>query len=355
MKILSSFHILASGVCMLLIVAACKREAPKVTAEHTAQVQAQESKPVRIVEPEVVQTLLNGHKSLKIIEISKSEAFAEAHLPGALNIWRPDYENRQDYPYEGMRATKTQMKALLSRLGIAPQDTILVYCRGGNVDALRLFWILDLYGHEHLLVMNGGFEAWRQAGFPVSKEKSSPIVTDYRFEQPENDAKLADLEEVLTAIGDTNIILLDTREAEEFNGFPYIDKGKVWPWKDGASTFGRIPGAVHINWSEAVELNGDHRFKSLRALRWNFETRGITPDKTIITYCQSGVRSAHTTFVLTDILGYPHVKNYDGSWIEWSYHYHTLHDVPVERELTEAEHAQRLADLQKKGSKKRIQ
>ncbi len=348
MKILSFFHILALVNGITLALGACSQEAAKSGGAEKETISKTEVKTSHLVEPDDVKRMMDEGKKLAIIEVSKKEDFVTGHLPGALNVWRPNYENREDYPYEGMRATKAQTEALLSRLGILPQDTILLYCRGGNVDALRLYWILDLYGHQHLLVMNGGYEAWKRQGLPLEKEMVTPVATDYRFMQPENRVKLATIDEVRSAIGDTNVILLDTRELEEFTGAPYIDKGKVLPWKDGASTFGRIPTAIHINWSEAVDLDGDHRFKSLKALKWNFETRGITPDKKIITYCQSGVRSAHTTFVLTEILGYPNVKNYDGSWIEWSYYYKNNQDVPIERDLSEAEHAKQLAALQKK-------
>lgn len=338
MKIGSCIHIF-----VLLTIAtcqpACKREIPVETVAATIP---------RIIEPAQAYRLLDSLTDVSIIEVSQPDDFALGHLPGALRLWRPDYEDHDNYPYEGMRATQAQMEALLSRLGVKSGQFILLYDRSGNVESLRLAWLLDLYGHREWCIMNGGIVAWQQEGFPISDKQSTPIATTYRFAgAPAQEQMVADMEEVLAALQDTNVVLLDTREEEEYLGLPYIDKGEAHPWKKGAATFGRIPGAVHINWSEAVELDVDHRLKSLRALRWNFTSRGITPDKKIITYCQSGVRSAHTTFVLKEVLGYPEVKNYDGSWIEWSYHYKKQQDVPITQELTELQHQERLMALKK--------
>ncbi len=326
---------------VLLAGIGCRQDEVRQTNAATTPVVIEHA----LLEAVELKALLDSGAQLVLIEVSKPDIYAKGHIANALNVWRTDYEDINSFPYTGMRASKAQMEALLSRLGILPTDTIVLYCRGGSADALRVYWLLHLYGHPHLQVLNGGFERWRQLALPIDTTVKELTRTDYHFSKTENTATLATLDEVLAAIGDTNVILLDTREAEEFMGMPYIDKDKVLPWKDGAFTFGRIPGAVHINWSEAVELDEDHRFKSLRALRWNFESRGIRPDKTIITYCQSGVRSAHTTFVLTKLLGYPNVKNYDGSWIEWSYYYTQYKNVPIARDLSEAEHARQLQAL----------
>jgi thiosulfate/3-mercaptopyruvate sulfurtransferase len=124
---------------------------------------------------------------------------------------------------------------------------------------------------------------------------------------------------VIASTIDTPTIIVDSREDYEFLGTPHLSKGQITRYKAGAFTRGAIPGARHLNWSESVDLHADHTFKSLADLNHNFRKQGIVPHKNIIVYCQSGVRSAHTTFVLKHLLGYPNVKNYDGSWIEWSY------------------------------------
>ena len=205
-----------------------------------------------------------------------------------------------------------------------------------------------MYGHEQAFVLNGGKVAWTIDGYALDTLAARvPAPVNYQFERAPDLARLIEKDELIQLLQDTNYVLLDTREPEEYRGIPYIDKGVCYPYKKGAFTYGRIPGSVHLNWSDAVDLHGDHRFKSLKDLRYNFEQAGITPEKTIIAYCQSGVRSAHTTFVLTEILGYPNVRNYDGSWIEWSYYALQDTSLPIESDVDELEHQRLLAELNK--------
>ena len=282
-----------------------------------------------------------------LFEVSKKDNYDTGHLPGALQVWRPDYENKSAYEYGGMRASKEEMQIFLSERGVSPTDKIIIYDIKGGCDAIRLAWILKIYGHEDIHIMNGGKSAWKKAGYDLTTDApalSSP--TDYRFTKETDESDIVTLEEIKDAINNPNIIIVDTRGEEEYLGEPYISKGKLYPWKKGASTYGCIPSAVHLNWSDAVELSDDHRFKSLKDLKHNFTQVGITPDKEIIVYCQSGVRSAHTYYVLHEILGYPNVKNYDGSWIEWSYNFIKNANVSVERHTTEQEHKDLLVKLQ---------
>ncbi len=268
---------------------------------------------------EVVAALATPHPPL-LVEISKAEKFAQGHLPGAVHLWRPDYEDAQHYPYGGMRASREQVAALLGSLGAKQDELIIVYCTKGSADAARFTWILRGYGHERVVMMDGGKAAWQHAGHPLTKA-SGPrrASTDYAFPAAEKPDYSASLEEVLAAIADTNTLVVDTREDYEYLGIPHVVSNAVVRYKKGAFAPGAIPTARHLNWSEAVDLHADHTFKSLADLKYNFLREGISPDKRIIVYCQSGVRSAHTAFVLQDLLGYPNVKNYDGSWIEWSF------------------------------------
>lgn len=284
---------------------------------------------------QVQRHLLNAAQS-KVFEVSKTAKYQQGHLPKAQNIWRPDYENANDYPYGGMMAKREEMAHLLNQFGVSSTDTIILYDTKGSVDAMRVLWILTNYGHHNVIVMDGGKTAWEQAGFELTTTivPSPKNTTPYQFPHPPNQDRVAGIQDIQDALTDTNIILLDTREPEEFLGQPYEYKGEVINYKPGAFASGCIPGAVHLNWSSAVDLNTDHCFKSLEALRYNFEQKGITPDKQIITYCQSGVRSAHTTFVLTELLGFPNVKNYDGSWIEWTYKAQEDTKIPIQQQTS---------------------
>jgi len=283
-----------------------------------------------------------------IFEISKKEKYQKKHIPDAYNLWRPDYANTSDYAYGGMRASPAQMQTLLSKYGATHDTQIIIYDTKGSVNAARFWWILKEYGHEKAIIMDGGITAWQQASYALSTMSTPlPQTSDYRFVKPLTKTKLATIDMVKNAISDDNVILLDTREPEEYAGQPYLKKNKMYRFKKGAFTNGNIPQAVHLNWSDAVDLKGDHRIKSIKDLKYNFEQAGITPDKTIIAYCQSGVRSAHTTFVLSEILDYPNVYNYDGAWIEWSYKHSKEKTVPIEQKTSASEAERLIAELHK--------
>lgn len=335
---------------IVLTVFSCQTDSPADPSPATTRIpdslKASVSSPY-LLEPAVVAQAINNNPSgLQIIEISKPEEYSKGHLPNAHSLWRSDYEGK-GYAYGGMRMSRTELAELLGSLGIQPQDSVLLYDAKGNSDAIRFWWMLHLYGHQKAFVMNGGKKAWTMDEYELSKATNpTPEAIAYTFPGPENHSRLASKEDLLAALKDTSYVIVDTREPEEYKGVPYEEKGVCYPYKKGAFTYGRIANAIHLNWSDAVDLNGDHRLKSLRDLRYNFEQAGITPDKKIIAYCQSGVRSAHTTFVLTEILGYPEVRNYDGSWIEWSYGVTEGEDLPIEQDLDEDTHRQWLARLE---------
>lgn len=301
-----------------------------------------------LISIEEAKRVLEQEENFVLFEVSKKVKYKSGHLPNAISVWRPDYEAKTDFSYTGMRATKGEIEYFLSQKGVHPSDKIILYDTKGSCDALRLAWILQLYGHEDVQVINGGKIAWEKAGYTLSHELPSVVnPTKYQFDNQPKDTNIVSLVEVKKAINAPNVVILDTREPEEYLGQPYISKGKLNAWKQGAFTYGCIPSAVHLNWSEAVNLDGDHRFKCLKDLKYNFTNAGITPDKEILIYCQSGVRSAHTCYVLKEILGYPNVRNYDGSWIEWSYNYVMNKNVEIERCTTEKEHQALYAQLKK--------
>lgn len=306
-------------LALILLVGGCRENA---SSPASAEVVAVYGHSQYLLSVEEVAALLDSPTPPLLLEISKAPNFAEEHLPGAINLWRPDYEDDVNYPFGGMEASRKKMASLLSGLGAKPGELIVVYCTKGSADAARLLWILRGYGHERVGIMNGGKAGWQHAGYPLTREATAfRPRTNYTFAGPEVENYSASIDEVLAAIGDTNTVIVDCREDYEYLGAPYLAGNSVVRFKKGAFAAGAIPGARHLNWSEAVDLHSDHTFKSLDDLNHNFLRKGISPDKQIIVYCQSGVRSAHTAFVLKELLGYPNVKNYDGSWIEWSYFY----------------------------------
>lgn len=232
------------------------------------------------------------------------------HIPGAVNIWRPAFQAEvNDYPYSGMRASKQKMSELLSRLGATADTEIILYDDQQGMDAARLWWLLKLYGHDQVSILDGGLSAWEKHKKKLNfKSPLTPERSNYQFTGKPHPQWLAEIEKVKSVQAKKeNAILVDVRSLDEFTGKTI---------KSGAYRHGRIPGSIWFEYKQTVNKNG---FLDKERLKHLFQSAGITPDKEIIVYCQSGVRSAHTLFVLSEILGYNRIKNYDGSWIEWSW------------------------------------
>ncbi len=213
------------------------------------------------------------------------------------------------------------MEELLSRSGIESDMTIIVYGTRRNGYATFAFWLLKIYGHGDVRVMDGNREKWINEGRPLTTEIPSIMPSVYNTGEPDWNIR-ASRDHVLDSIGKPERILVDVRTPEEYHG-------ELWDsWKyqaEASQRGGHIPGAVNIPWDET--LNEDGTLKSVEELQALYTNSGVTPDKEVISYCIVGGRSNHTWFVLTYLLGYPKVRLYDGSWAEWS----TLIGVPVEK------------------------
>jgi len=261
---------------------------------------------------------------------------ASRAIDGAYLLWRPDYssggsEAAISPAVTGMRRSVAHMEELLSRSGAAADSQIVVYSADAMHDAARFVWQLRMLGHERAWYIDGGINAWYAAGFPTGngiRLAQQPIISQYRapnYDPTDYDATIYD---VINALENPDEwVVLDTRSLAEYNGE-----------RTGASTgafgTGRIAGSVHIDWTDAVDPD-------TRQIRPVAELEELYLDaingRRVITYCQSGVRSAHTWMVLVDVLGLENVWNYEGSWIEWSYAASEFSDYPGQRvlELTE--------------------
>ena len=252
-------------------------------------------------------TEIMDRDDVKIVDFRNMAQYMTGHVPGATNVWRSDQEN-PDAEFAGMRATPEQMEAMLSAKGIAEDDLVVIYDAKGDYDASRMWWILTMYGHEKVRLLDGGLERWKALDKDTAILPSSYDETDYSFDESEMDlTMLAECDDVEAAIGNEAALILDTRSEGEHTGEQL---------KSGAERKGCIPESVWIEWTEA--LNDDLTFKSAADLRAVYGEH-IEGKDVIIPYCQSAVRSSHTTFVLTQLLGVDaEVKNFDGSWIQWS-------------------------------------
>jgi thiosulfate/3-mercaptopyruvate sulfurtransferase len=217
-----------------------------------------------------------------------------------------------DHGVPGMLAPPEALAIMLGRMGITPRTTVVVYTEQGDFKAPYLLWALDYLGHPSAVMLDGGFGMWQKEGRPVTQDY--PKITPARYPVPRrlrNEVR-ARMSEVKEVVADGGAVLLDVRPLALYTG----EQG---PWKRK----GHIPGARHHFWGD--DLNADGTFKNKADLQQAYEALGATPDKLIIVSCGQGQMSAHSYFTLKYLLGYPRVKNYDGSFNEWS----NLPSLPV--------------------------
>lgn len=263
-----------------------------------------------LVDAEWLQAHLED-ANVRIVDMaSERRTYRRSHVPGAVYLSIDDV--RVAVREGGYRLpTETEAARLFGGLGIGPDTHVIIYDDSGNLDAARLFFTLDVFGHREMSLLDGGIQAWRRAKRPETTAVPSVARTDYRPARVGE--RVASAEWVRDRLNDPTVTLLDSRSADEYTG------------KDvRAKRGGHIPGAVNVEWQE--NLRADGTFKPADELRALYAAKRVTPDKTVVTYCQTHHRAAHSYFVLR-LLGYPRVAGYDRSWSEWG----NRDDLPLAR------------------------
>jgi len=261
-----------------------------------------------------------GDDSIRIVEVDENPAlYAEAHIPGAIGFdWKKDLQDQVKRDFLDPEA----FGELMGSRGISNEHQVVLYGDRNNWFAAYTYWYFNYYDHDNVRLMNGPREKWVSEGRPTTTD-----VPDYgsaSFTAQEGDAAIrAKRDEVLQAL-DSSTSLVDVRSPQEFSGELIAMAGYE---QEGAQRSGHIPGAASVPWAQAVQEDGT--FKSADELEELYSGKDVLNGDPIIAYCRIGERSAHTWFVLHELLGRDDVKNYDGSWTEWG----NLVDVPIEKDV----------------------
>jgi thiosulfate/3-mercaptopyruvate sulfurtransferase len=256
----------------------------------------------------VHQHLKDNSVRIAEVDYDPTANYNLGHIPGAVLLdWRKDMND----PVTRDILSRQQLEDILGRSGVTNNTTVVLYGDFNNWFAAFAYWIMKYHGAEKVVLMNGGRKKWLAEDKEVTREIPSYPRTAFKSGGPNENIRTY-LDYVKKSLKQKDKVLVDVRGPAEFTG--EITAPPEYP-NEHAQRGGHIPGAVNIPWSQAVKEDGT--FKAVEELKSLYETKGVTPDKEVITYCRIGERSSFTWFVLKYLLGYPNVRNYDGSWTEW--------------------------------------
>ena len=259
-----------------------------------------------------------GDAGVRFVEVDvDTTSYEQSHLPGAV-AW--DWTTQLSDNIRRDLASREELSKLLSASGIGPDTHVVLYGDNNDWFAAWAYWQLKLFGWRKVSLLDGGRRYWLDNGFPITTDVPHYQPTGIELPEPSFDLR-AYRDDIQPRLGAAELALVDVRSPAEYKGDVIAPPGMT----ETAQRGGHIPGAASIPWSQAVADDG--RFKSTDELRALYTGRGVTQDRDVIAYCRIGERSSHTWFVLHELLGFPRVRNYDGSWTEWG----SMVGMPIER------------------------
>jgi thiosulfate/3-mercaptopyruvate sulfurtransferase len=272
-----------------------------------------------LVETDWVAEHLNDD-DIRIVEVDENPAlYAEAHIPGAIGFdWKQDLQDQVKRDFLGPE----EFGELMGSRGISNDHTVVLYGDRNNWFAAYTYWYFKYYGHDDVKLMNGPREKWIEEDRETSSDVPGYAAAEFKASGPDKDIR-AFRDEVMDAL-ESDTKLVDVRSPQEFSGELIAMAGYE---QEGAQRSGHIPGAASVPWAQAV--NEDGTFKPRDELEELYKEKGVLNGDEIIAYCRIGERSAHTWFVLHELLGKDDVRNYDGSWTEWG----NMVSVPIEKDV----------------------
>ncbi len=260
-----------------------------------------------------------GDANVRLIEVDvDTAAYEQGHIAGAVG-WNWQSQLQQSVRRDLL--SKEEMEGLLGGSGVSNDATVVVYGDNNNWFAAWAFWQIRYYGHTNVKLMNGGRAKWEAEGRPMTTDVPSYAATNFTAKDPDESIR-AYRDQVLAAVSAGSTALVDVRSPAEFSGELLAPPNLP---QEGSQRGGHIPGAANIPWGQAA--NEDGTFKSADELAELYGGKGVDGSRDTIAYCRIGERSSHTWFVLTQLLGYENVRNYDGSWTEWG----SIVGAPIEK------------------------
>ncbi len=239
-----------------------------------------------------------------LIDLRNEESYLAGHIPGAVRLEAGASFQKEIDGVRGLIPPAEEVAEVLVGIGATPESTIVFYDQRGSIWASRGLWVLAVYGHEDVRLLDGDFPLWESEGREIGFAPPTVTRSSYAFSSAPNNALIVGWDEIVASIDDPSVLVCDARSPEEYAGTDVR-----------AERGGHIPESLNVEWSRAIGEDG--RFLPADQLRELYDGEGVVAGDTVYTLCQTAVRATHTWFVLSDLLGYPDVRVYDGSWTEY--------------------------------------